>query len=81
MAQVDRIPDEVTHHRTKVTDIAHKISKLRWQCAGHIRGKTDEVSLGQLDHVKANVVWNAMECEGKRPIYLKKMAGRMADEC
>jgi hypothetical protein len=28
---------------TKVTDIAHRISILKWQCAGHISRRTDNL--------------------------------------
>jgi hypothetical protein len=30
--------------RTKVTDIAHRISMLKWQWAGHISRRTDEIN-------------------------------------
>ncbi|XP_047994918.1 uncharacterized protein LOC125233097 [Leguminivora glycinivorella] len=33
----DHIRNDVIRHRTKVTDIAHRISKLKWQWAGHIQ--------------------------------------------
>jgi hypothetical protein len=33
---LDRIRNQVIRQRTKVTDIAHRISMLKWQCAGHI---------------------------------------------
>jgi hypothetical protein len=32
---------QVNRHRTKVTDIAHRISMLKWQWAGHISHRTD----------------------------------------
>lgn len=37
----DRIRNEVIRQRTKVIDIAHRISKLKWQWAGHICRRTD----------------------------------------
>ncbi|CAG9788817.1 unnamed protein product [Diatraea saccharalis] len=37
----DRIKNEVIRQRTKVIDIAHRISKLKWQWAGHISRRTD----------------------------------------
>ena len=37
----DRIRNEVIRQRTKVIDIAHRISKLKWQWAGHISRRTD----------------------------------------
>ncbi|XP_072943439.1 uncharacterized protein [Epargyreus clarus] len=37
----DRIRNEEIRRRTKVTDIALKISKLKWQWAGHIVRRTD----------------------------------------
>jgi hypothetical protein len=37
----DRIRNQVIRHRTKVTDIAHRISMLKWQWAGHISRRTD----------------------------------------
>ncbi|CAB3258972.1 unnamed protein product [Arctia plantaginis] len=37
----DRIRNEVIRQRTKVTDIAYRISKLKWQWAGHISRRTD----------------------------------------
>ena len=37
----DRIRNEMIRQRTKVTDIAHRISKLKWQWAGHISRRTD----------------------------------------
>jgi hypothetical protein len=37
----DRICDEVIRQKTKVTDIAHRISMLKWQWAGHISRGTD----------------------------------------
>jgi hypothetical protein len=36
----DRIGNEVIRQRTKVTDIKHGISTLKWQWAGHSR-RTD----------------------------------------
>jgi hypothetical protein len=33
---------QVIRQRTKVTDIAHHISILKWQWAGHISRKTDK---------------------------------------
>ncbi|RVE54887.1 hypothetical protein evm_000254 [Chilo suppressalis] len=36
----DRIRNDVIRQRTKVTDIAHRISKLKWQWAGHISRRT-----------------------------------------
>ena len=38
----DRIRNEVIRQRTRVTDIAHRISKLKWQWAGHVCRRTDE---------------------------------------
>ncbi|KAI8427072.1 hypothetical protein MSG28_014711 [Choristoneura fumiferana] len=35
------VPLEEIRHRTKVIDIAHRISKLKWQWAGHISRRTD----------------------------------------
>ena len=37
----DRIRNEEIRRRTKVTDIALRISKLKWQWAGHIARRTD----------------------------------------
>ena len=37
----DRIRNEEIRRRTKVTDIAQRISKLKWQWAGHIARRTD----------------------------------------
>jgi hypothetical protein len=37
----NRIRNQVIRQRTKVTDIAHRISKLKWQWAGHISRRTD----------------------------------------
>jgi hypothetical protein len=37
----DRIRNQVSRQRTKVTDIAHRISMLMWQWAGHISRRTD----------------------------------------
>jgi hypothetical protein len=37
----DRIRNQVIRQRTKVTDIAHRISMLKWQWAGHISRRTD----------------------------------------
>jgi hypothetical protein len=37
----DRIRNQVIRQRTKVTDIAHRISMLKWQWAGDIRRRTD----------------------------------------
>jgi hypothetical protein len=36
----DRIRNQVIRHRTKVTYIAHRISMLKWQWAGHISRRT-----------------------------------------
>jgi hypothetical protein len=36
----DRIRNQVIRLRTKVTDIAHRISMLKWQWAGHISRRT-----------------------------------------
>jgi hypothetical protein len=37
----DRIRNQVIRQRTKLTDIAHRISKLKWQWAGYISRRTD----------------------------------------
>jgi hypothetical protein len=37
----DRIRNQMIRQRTKVSDIAHRISILKWQWAGHISRKTD----------------------------------------
>ncbi|CAH2237324.1 jg15785 [Pararge aegeria aegeria] len=37
----DRIRNENIRRRTKVTDIAQRISKLKWQWAGHVCRRTD----------------------------------------
>ena len=37
----DRLRNEYIRKRTKVTDIALRICKLKWQWAGHIARKTD----------------------------------------
>jgi hypothetical protein len=37
----DRIRNQVIRQRTKVTDIAHRISMLQWQWAGLISRRTD----------------------------------------
>jgi hypothetical protein len=37
----DRIRNQVIRQRTKVIDIAHRISILKWQWAGHISRRTD----------------------------------------
>jgi hypothetical protein len=37
----DRIRNQVIQQRTKVTDMAHRISMLKWQWAGHISRRTD----------------------------------------
>jgi hypothetical protein len=37
----DRIRNQVIQQRTKVTDIAHRISMLKWQWAGYISRRTD----------------------------------------
>jgi hypothetical protein len=37
----DRIRNQVVWQRIKVTDIAHRISMLKWQWAGHISRRTD----------------------------------------
>ena len=37
----DRIRNDEIRRRTKVVDIAQRISKLKWQWAGHIARRTD----------------------------------------
>jgi hypothetical protein len=37
----DRIRNQVIRQRTKVTDLAHRISMLKWQWASHISRRTD----------------------------------------
>jgi hypothetical protein len=37
----NRIRNQVIRQRTKVTDIAHGISMLKWQWVGHISRRTD----------------------------------------
>lgn len=37
----DRIRNEVIRQSTKVVDIAQRISKLKWQWAGHVCRRTD----------------------------------------
>ncbi|CAH2087168.1 unnamed protein product [Euphydryas editha] len=32
----DKIRNEIFRERTKVTDIARRVSKLKWQWAGHV---------------------------------------------
>ncbi|CAH2215736.1 jg21577 [Pararge aegeria aegeria] len=41
VSQRDRIRNDEILRRTKVTDIAQRISKLMWQRAGHVCGRTD----------------------------------------
>ena len=38
---LDRIRNEEIRRRTNVTDIALRVSKLKWQWAGHIARRTD----------------------------------------
>jgi hypothetical protein len=38
---LDRIRYQEMRQRTEVTDIAHRISMLKWQWAGHISRRTD----------------------------------------
>jgi hypothetical protein len=37
----DRIQNEMIRHKTKITDIAHRISTLKWQWTDHISRRTD----------------------------------------
>jgi hypothetical protein len=37
----DRIRNQVIRQRTKFTEVAHRISMLKWQWAGHISRRTD----------------------------------------
>ncbi|CAH2227233.1 jg23093 [Pararge aegeria aegeria] len=37
----DRIRNDEIRRRTKVTDTAQRISKLKWQWAGHVCRRTD----------------------------------------
>ncbi|CAH2240682.1 jg25706 [Pararge aegeria aegeria] len=37
----DRIRNEEIRRRTRVTDIAQRVAKLKWQWAGHIARRTD----------------------------------------
>jgi hypothetical protein len=37
----DRIQNQVIRQKTKVTDMAHRTSMLRWQWASHISRRTD----------------------------------------
>ncbi|CAH2264625.1 jg6243 [Pararge aegeria aegeria] len=37
----DRIRNEEISRRTRVTDIAQRVAKLKWQWAGHIARRTD----------------------------------------
>ncbi|CAH2226669.1 jg22139, partial [Pararge aegeria aegeria] len=37
----DRIRNDEIRRRTKVTDTAQRISKLKWQLAGRVRRRTD----------------------------------------
>ncbi|CAK1592844.1 unnamed protein product [Parnassius mnemosyne] len=37
----DKLRNEYIRSRTKVTEIAQRISKLKWQWAGHIPRRTD----------------------------------------
>ncbi|KAG7298647.1 hypothetical protein JYU34_018301 [Plutella xylostella] len=60
---MDRIRNEVIRQRTKFTDIAVKICKLKWQWAGisaeePITVGVDEFSSG--DHKQANAAWDAL---------------------
>jgi hypothetical protein len=40
----DRIRNQVIQQKSKVIDIAHRISTLKWQWAGHISRRTDNRS-------------------------------------
>jgi hypothetical protein len=46
----DRIRNELIRQRTKVTDIAHRISTLKWQWAGYISRQTN--------YRRGNVFWS-----------------------
>ncbi|CAH2266074.1 jg17600 [Pararge aegeria aegeria] len=37
----DQIRNEEIHRRTRVTDIARRVAKLKWQWAGHMARRTD----------------------------------------
>ncbi|CAH2251132.1 jg11818 [Pararge aegeria aegeria] len=37
----DQIRNEEIRRRTRVTDIAQRVARLKWQWAGHIARKTD----------------------------------------
>ncbi|CAH2217048.1 jg26090 [Pararge aegeria aegeria] len=37
----DQIRNEEIRRRTRVTDIAQRVAKLKWQWAGHIARRTD----------------------------------------
>ncbi|CAH2238966.1 jg19290 [Pararge aegeria aegeria] len=37
----DQIRNEEIRRRTRVTEIAQRVAKLKWQCAGHIARRTD----------------------------------------
>jgi hypothetical protein len=53
----DRIRNQVIRKRTQVTDIAHRISVLKWQRAGHISRRTVGVNeFWSGDRVSVNLV-------------------------
>ncbi|CAH2238504.1 jg5685 [Pararge aegeria aegeria] len=37
----DQIRNEEIRRKARVTDIAQRVAKLKWQCAGHISWSTD----------------------------------------
>ncbi|PZC73135.1 hypothetical protein B5X24_HaOG209993 [Helicoverpa armigera] len=51
----DRIRNEEIRRRTKVTDIAHRISKLKWQWAGHIARRADGRWSRKVETIKRSV--------------------------
>jgi hypothetical protein len=70
----DLIRNQVVRQRTKVIDIAHRISMLKWQWAGNISRRTVGVNeFWSGDRVSKNVVWDAL-----RPAGVTICAGQLA---
>ncbi|CAH2269361.1 jg14066 [Pararge aegeria aegeria] len=68
----DQIRNEEIRRRTKVTDIAQRVAKLKWQWAGHIARRTDRRW--------GSKVLEWQPCTGRPPTMwtddIKRVAGR-----
>ncbi|CAH2218499.1 jg3196 [Pararge aegeria aegeria] len=64
----DRIRNDEIRRRTKVTDIAQRINKLKWQWAGHVCRRTDgrwAILVLEWSRESVSAVWDDLQPAGR----------------